>query len=761
MAHPTTGPRAPAPLQITLFDNFLRAHFIQGHIAKLLRGGDDDAKLAALSYLYGGSQTVDNEVFAKAFEPLKKSWLHSVGAYEHAERDQAERKRIGLMMHEALVQSLGSLSPAQRQRIEQAAEGEDFSQVKRAMQCTIAAMRVQLLVTSEDDSRELLDALRNGPGKDMTERLARKLAEERSGYVFNHPGAQTEEEAMAEFNVEMFRQCPDTLKGKEDAKYVARHDSTMRRLCASLSEPMSQSSIVDLLCFAWGMPVHPCSDIEKEIASARKRFMSTVSSEHPYPVIYEKAFRSRICAPLLAQLPEEWRTAYEVAGIQRTVSLRLEMPRKLLQEWKNGLAATMPQPAILSESSSMSSMQLTQPASFPALQVQPQPMGSQWTSAPQLQPVFSFVPTPPQPPMAMLPSSAYVTMAPGMPAMPVMVLATQAPALQLTPQQLVLQQFGVSLEEQNADPRWQEVGRRLCEYRALAPAQSATRKALLAENPDAVRAANIQTFSSESGKDSDRKAYQRTIRAGKALASAEQMRKVFSWDADHVSQNAGSLTPIFQSALYMETPFRLMDGNTVRLAILSPSAPFLANPGNPQWNLFVDAKARLRTDAYTEARKTISEQIRGCVAIANRDSQKIRRVVLSACGMGYALKGLDPQQQAKAQDIAVQEMAELIRELRKTGVEVAFTDANSASPFWKAVNTKLNSLFSSSKNVNYMGGIPGSQLQQGDLLVNASSAMNFIGDSDARSIDGAIGANSLCVDIHVFHAICWDVFKPQ
>jgi hypothetical protein len=129
--------------------------------------------------------------------------------------------------------------------------------------------------------------------------------------------------------------------------------------------------------------------------------------------------------------------------------------------------------------------------------------------------------------------------------------------------------------------------------------------------------------------------------------------------------------------------------------------------------------------------------------------------------MGYALKGLDPQQQAKAQDIAVQEMAELIRELRKTGVEVAFTDADSASPFWKAVNTKLNSLFSSSKNVNYMGGIPGSQLQQGDLLVNASSAMNFIGDSDARSIDGAIGANSLCVDIHVFHAICWDVFKPQ
>jgi hypothetical protein len=267
--------------------------------------------------------------------------------------------------------------------------------------------------------------------------------------------------------------------------------------------------------------------------------------------------------------------------------------------------------------------------------------------------------------------------------------------------------------------------------------------------PAVLGGAKVETYSNDKGEASAEKAYMRSMKEDFIYNGRSVM--VFSWKRDFVTR-AKNLPSNFQSGIYMKVPFRRTDRQVIDCHLLSVSAPPLDTKG-PLWNNYVGEDGALKKEDYEAAIESICDQIRACAQI-----EMPARVVLSAFGTMTFLKGLSDKEAARARKITRHCMVELVKDLRDQSHEIAFTDVDPESRFWEGVNKKLGK----EKAVNWTtGGVPGNWMQAGDLIVNASNPAMFSGIPGKDSLDGAVGSNSLCLDIHVFNAIVWDVFQRK
>ncbi|MET0964117.1 MAG: hypothetical protein ABWY05_15070 [Noviherbaspirillum sp.] len=198
-----------------------------------------------------------------------------------------------------------------------------------------------------------------------------------------------------------------------------------------------------------------------------------------------------------------------------------------------------------------------------------------------------------------------------------------------------------------------------------------------------------------------------------------------------------------QLSLSMRVPIRTVDGRVCRPVILSVSAPALDTPAQPEWKHYVK-NGKLDTAAYRTSFDTLAGRIKQCAAMpANKEAQ----VVLSGFGLANFLAGLSRSDKSAAIKIGAEVMTQLIRDLRKGGVDVAYTDYSGASPPWPAVNAALGT-----DGIKCLGSIPGNWIKDQQIIVNAWDPHALVGNGCAQdsSLDGYIGSNSL---VHETHAL--------
>jgi hypothetical protein len=209
-------------------------------------------------------------------------------------------------------------------------------------------------------------------------------------------------------------------------------------------------------------------------------------------------------------------------------------------------------------------------------------------------------------------------------------------------------------------------------------------------------------------------------------------------------KNSEVVKPGNQVSIAMETPFLRADGEICTPTLLSVSAPALDTKDQPEWTHYVktgpDGTLSLNEGNFRIALQTLSSHILQCA----KDNPG-KEVVLSAFGMMNFLTGLPEDQQRFAKTIGADEFAELVKLLRDGGHDVAFM-GDSDDPFWANVNGRVPSEW----QIKCHGRIPGEWMHDNQIIVNAWDPNSIIGNGCAKdnSLDGYIGRNSLCHDIH-------------
>lgn len=238
-------------------------------------------------------------------------------------------------------------------------------------------------------------------------------------------------------------------------------------------------------------------------------------------------------------------------------------------------------------------------------------------------------------------------------------------------------------------------------------------------------------------------AYQREI-VNIAMSRAfdkDTNREVLGCETSRMAESEVAQAPGNQLSLSMRVPIRTVDGRVCRPVILSVSAPALDTPAQPEWKHYVK-NGKFDTAAYRTSFDTLAGHIRQCAAMpANKGAQ----VVLSGFGLANFLAGLPGSDKSTAIEIGAEVMTQLIRDLRKDGVDVAYTDYSGASPPWPAVNAALGT-----EGIKCLGSIPGNWIKDQQIIVNAWDPHALVGNGCAQdsSLDGYIGRNSLAHETH-------------
>jgi len=116
----------------------------------------------------------------------------------------------------------------------------------------------------------------------------------------------------------------------------------------------------------------------------------------------------------------------------------------------------------------------------------------------------------------------------------------------------------------------------------------------------------------------------------------------------------------------------------------------------PEWKHYVK-DGKLHRAAYWLAMQNLACPIQQCVA--NNPGAK---VVLSGFGLNNFLKGLTQENQDAARNIGAEVFTSMVRDLRASNVNMAYTDYSGYGQPWEAVNQALGKY-----NVPYLGQLPG------------------------------------------------------
>lgn len=220
-------------------------------------------------------------------------------------------------------------------------------------------------------------------------------------------------------------------------------------------------------------------------------------------------------------------------------------------------------------------------------------------------------------------------------------------------------------------------------------------------------------------------------------------REVLGCEASRMMESEVAQKPGSQLSLSMRAPIRTVDGRVCRPVILSVSAPALDTAAQPEMKHYV-RNGKLDAAAYRTSYETLASHIRQCAAMpANKGAQ----VVLSGFGLANFLAALSGSDKGAAVEIGADVLIQLIRDLRKDGVDVAYTDYSGTSPPWPAVNKALGT-----DGIKCLGSIPGDWIKDQQIIVNAWDPHALVGNGCAQdnSLDGYIGRNSL---VHETHAL--------
>lgn len=382
-----------------------------------------------------------------------------------------------------------------------------------------------------------------------------------------------------------------------------------------------------------------------------------------------------------------------------------------------------------------------QPMSVPL--VQPVTVGLQPATRVDVHFAASIASAPMQMPMS--PRASINAMPMQSPATP-RVSHVRQPSSFMSGAQELLVRFGVSLEEQRAEPRWAAVGAKLEAFYAHSPAATGSRKALLAQHAGGLRTAAKETYSVLPAPDGWREAVQREGRGG----FRDVLRKVFGWTrsafAEEFIRWQGR-----SSALWHRVPLlRTDDARVIDADVLSVSPPNLQGAGNTEWAAFVDGKGKLKADPFRAALAQKNAEILACVS-----QREPRRIVLSAFGAGAELAGLSNKEAQHAEKIARDNMIALAQALNRSGQVVRFAAGDGGDRFWKSINKKLGK----DQSVPWAGSAnPADWMESGYLLVNNVATGQFAGQPVGNGVDAALGQCSLLLDAHVFDAACWEAF---
>jgi hypothetical protein len=183
---------------------------------------------------------------------------------------------------------------------------------------------------------------------------------------------------------------------------------------------------------------------------------------------------------------------------------------------------------------------------------------------------------------------------------------------------------------------------------------------------------------------------------------------------------------------------------TVWPLLLSIPAAALDSPTQPEWRLYVDHKGNLDEALFRNTMQTLCAHVTLC-----SDANPRLQVALSAAGLNNFLAALAPPQKARALEIGAEEYARLASALTARGRHVSYIDITPDSRFWNDVGLRAETVLA------YAGAIPGSWISKDILLVNAWDPHSLMGNGCNldRSIDGAVGAHSLCHDFHALLCI--------
>ena len=225
--------------------------------------------------------------------------------------------------------------------------------------------------------------------------------------------------------------------------------------------------------------------------------------------------------------------------------------------------------------------------------------------------------------------------------------------------------------------------------------------------------------------------------------SKDTNREILGCETSRMMESEVAQAPGNQLSLSMRVPIRTADGRVCRPVILSVSAPALDTSTQPEWKHYVK-NGTFDAAAYRTAFEALAGHIKQCAAMpANKGAQ----VVLSGFGLANFLAGLPGSDKSAAIKIGGEVMTQLIRDLRKDGVDLAYTDYSGTSPPWPAVNAALGT-----DGVKCVGSIPGNWIKDQQIIVNAWDPHALVGNGCAQdnSLDGHIGRNSL---VHETHAL--------